>query len=81
MRIIAGSWRGRRLKAPPGRATRPTTDRIREAWMSIVGPEIPGARVLDLFAGTGSLGIECLSRGAEWVDFVEQRAAVCKIVR
>jgi 16S rRNA (guanine966-N2)-methyltransferase len=52
------------LQAPPGRATRPTTDRVREAWMSIVAPALPGARVLDLFAGSGALGLEALSRGA-----------------
>jgi 16S rRNA (guanine966-N2)-methyltransferase len=75
VRIIAGSWRGRRLKAPPGRATRPTTDRTREAWMSIVAAEIPGARVLDLFAGSGALGLEALSRGAEHALFVEQAPA------
>ncbi|HVX40180.1 MAG TPA: 16S rRNA (guanine(966)-N(2))-methyltransferase RsmD [Gemmatimonadaceae bacterium] len=71
MRIIAGRWRGRRIDAPPGDAVRPTGDRVREAWMSIVNPELPGAKVLDLFAGSGALGLEALSRGAEHVDFVE----------
>ncbi len=71
MRIIAGEWRGRRLAAPAGRTTRPTTDRAREAWMSIVHAAIPGARVLDLFAGSGALGLEALSRGAAAATFVE----------
>lgn len=72
MRIIAGDWKGRRLKAPGGRDVRPTTDRVREAWMSALGPDLPGARVLDLFAGSGALGLECLSRGAREVVFVER---------
>jgi len=71
MRIIAGEWGGRAIKAPKGREVRPTSDRAREAWMSIVHPVLPGARVLDLFAGTGALGLESLSRGAAWADFVE----------
>lgn len=72
MRIVGGEWGGRRLAAPPGRDTRPTTDRVREAWMSAVAPELPGARVLDLFAGSGALGLEALSRGAESATFVER---------
>jgi 16S rRNA (guanine966-N2)-methyltransferase len=71
VRIVAGQWRGRRIDAPPGDAVRPTGDRVREAWMSIVNHWLPGARVLDLFAGSGALGLEALSRGAEVVDFVE----------
>jgi len=71
VRIIAGEWRGRRLAAPAGRSTRPTTDRAREAWMSIIQPVIVGARVLDLFAGSGALGLEALSRGAREATFVE----------
>jgi 16S rRNA (guanine966-N2)-methyltransferase len=71
VRIVAGEWRGRRLKVPAGAQVRPTADRVREAWMSIVGPELPGARVVDLFAGSGALGLEALSRGAEHVVFVE----------
>jgi 16S rRNA (guanine966-N2)-methyltransferase len=74
MRIVAGTWGGRTIQAPPGRGTRPTTDRVREAWMSIVAPELAGARVLDLFAGSGALGLEALSRGASHCTFVEHDA-------
>ena len=74
MRIVAGEWGGRRIQAPPGRGTRPTTDRVREAWMSTVAPYLPGARVLDLFAGSGALGLEALSRGAEHCTFIEKDA-------
>jgi 16S rRNA (guanine966-N2)-methyltransferase len=70
LRIVAGEWRGRKIAAPP-EGVRPTGDRVREAWMSIVSPEIPGAKVLDLFAGSGALGLEALSRGAASVDFVD----------
>jgi 16S rRNA (guanine966-N2)-methyltransferase len=72
MRIVAGKWRGRRIDAPKDDRVRPTGDRVREAWMSIVNPWLGGARVLDLFSGSGALGLEALSRGAEVVDFVEQ---------
>ena len=72
MRIIAGRWRGHTIAAPPGTKTRPTTDRVREAWMSALQLDIPGARVLDLFAGSGALGLEALSRGADRVTFVEK---------
>jgi 16S rRNA (guanine966-N2)-methyltransferase len=71
MRIVAGEWRGRRIKAPAGDRVRPTADRVREAWMSIVQPHLPGASVLDLFAGSGALGLEALSRGAASAVFVE----------
>ena len=74
MRIIAGRWRGRRIAAPPGSDVRPTLDRVREAWMSIVQLELPGARVLDLFSGSGALGLEALSRGAVETHFVERDA-------
>jgi 16S rRNA (guanine966-N2)-methyltransferase len=74
VRIVAGAWRGRTINAPPGDAVRPTGDRVREAWMSIINPELPGARVLDLFAGSGALGLESLSRGAEITHFVENAA-------
>ncbi len=75
MRIIAGEWRGRPIRAPKGRKVRPTTDRVREAWMAALGDRIPGARVLDLFAGSGALGLEALSRGASEVVFVEKSHA------
>jgi 16S rRNA (guanine966-N2)-methyltransferase len=74
MRIVAGEWRGRRIEAPPGQHVRPTRDRVREAWMSIVQPYLPGARVADLFAGSGALGIEALSRGAALAEFVDTDA-------
>lgn len=72
MRIISGEWGGRRIQAPKGRDVRPTTDRVRESWMSILAPGLPGARVVDLFAGSGALGLECLSRGAAHATFVER---------
>jgi 16S rRNA (guanine966-N2)-methyltransferase len=71
MRIVAGRWRGRRIDAPSDDRVRPTGDRVREAWLSIVNPWLAGARVLDLFAGSGALGLEALSRGAEVADFVD----------
>jgi len=71
VRIVAGRWRGRAIEAPVGRQVRPTADRVREAWMSIVGPLLPDARVLDLCAGSGALGIEAVSRGAASADLVE----------
>lgn len=80
MRIIAGSAGGIPLRVPPG-DTRPTTDRVREALFSMLGPLIPQARVLDLFAGSGSLGLEALSRGAASALFVEQNRAACDVLR
>ena len=71
-RVTAGASRGRLLKTPPGRATRPTTSLVREALFNIIGDSIRGARVLDLFAGAGTLGIEALSRGAIHATFVER---------
>jgi 16S rRNA (guanine966-N2)-methyltransferase len=71
MRIVAGQWKGRRISAPSGTLVRPTLDRVREAWMSILQADIPAARVLDLYAGSGALGLEALSRGAASADFVE----------
>jgi len=80
MRIVAGQWRGRRLVTPKGDIVRPTADRVREAWMSIVSPWLPEARVLDLFAGSGALGIEALSRGATSVDLVDTGAPALKAI-
>ncbi len=74
MRIIAGEFRGRKLDVPKGLEVRPTPDRVREAWMSILGDRLSDARVLDLFAGSGALGLEALSRGAASADFVERDA-------
>ena len=71
MRVITGKAKGRRLQSVPGDSTRPITDRAKEALFSILGDWIVGARVLDLFGGTGSVGIECLSRGAEFVQFID----------
>ena len=81
MRIVAGRWRGRRLKAPAGDAIRPTADRVKEAWMSIVHAGIAGATVADLFAGTGALGLEALSRGAARVDFVDTEPAALALLQ
>jgi 16S rRNA (guanine966-N2)-methyltransferase len=71
MRIVGGKWGSRRIEPPPDARARPTTDRVREAWMAIVAEEVRGARVVDLFAGSGAMGLEALSRGAAWCDFVE----------
>ena len=71
MRIVAGEFGGRRLSRPKDARVRPTADRVREAWMSILADAIPGARVLDLYAGSGALGLEALSRGAASATFVE----------
>lgn len=71
MRIVAGEFGGRRLATPRDTRVRPTADRVREAWMSILAEALPAARVLDLYAGSGALGLEALSRGAASADFVE----------
>ncbi|MEN6486971.1 MAG: 16S rRNA (guanine(966)-N(2))-methyltransferase RsmD [Syntrophobacteraceae bacterium] len=80
MRIVAGEFRGRRLHVPRGEQIRPTTDRVREAIFSIVSPHIAEARVLDLFAGTGAMGLEALSRGAASAVFVDQRREAVRLV-
>jgi 16S rRNA (guanine(966)-N(2))-methyltransferase RsmD len=79
MRIIAGTHRGRRIAAPKGARTRPTGDRVREALFNLVGP-VAEAAVLDLYAGSGALGLEALSRGARRVVFVERDAAACRAI-
>jgi len=72
MRVIAGKYRGRKLKSPPSLQTRPTSDRLRETLFNILAPRIEGARFLDLCAGSGAVGIEALSRGAAHVTFVDR---------
>jgi 16S rRNA (guanine966-N2)-methyltransferase len=81
VRVIAGRFGGRHLKVPPGQDTRPTTDRVREALFSVLGLAVRGARVADLFAGTGALGLEALSRGAVSVDFFESRSQALAVLR
>lgn len=81
MRVITGKARGIQLKTPDGLKTRPTADRVKEALFSIIQFEIAGARVLDLFGGTGQLGIEALSRGASSVVFVDHGEDACRIIR
>lgn len=80
MRIISGKWKGRRLATVPGRGVRPTTDRVREAWMSILGDRLRGATVADLFAGSGALGLEMLSRGAAHATFVERSHRAVRVL-
>ena len=81
MRVITGSARGRRLKELEGMETRPTTDRVKEGLFSALQFDIEGRRVLDMFAGTGQLGIECLSRGAASAVFVERRPDAVQLIR
>src|SRR6056297_967323 len=81
VRIVGGTWRGRRLVELDGDRIRPTTDRVREAWMSAMGGRFDGLRVLDLFAGSGALGLECLSRGAAHVSFVDANPASIDVLR
>ena len=81
MRVITGLAKGRRLEELPGLATRPTTDRVKEGLFSAIQFDIEGRRVLDLFAGTGQLGIEALSRGAAFCDFVDSAPAALKVVQ
>lgn len=81
MRIIAGRWKGHGLKVVRAKGVRPTTDRVREAWMSALGAGVVDARVLDLFAGSGALGLEALSRGASSVVFVERARGALSVLR
>ncbi len=81
MRVVAGKWGGRTIRAPRGMDVRPTTDRVREAVFSILGNDVEGSVVLDLFAGTGAMGIESLSRGAAAAVFVESSTAALDVLR
>ncbi len=88
VRIIAGTWRGRTIDVPAGEAVRPTSDRVREALFnrlvhgfSETGFRLPGAKVVDVFAGTGALGLEALSRGAAHATFIEQNLDIAKLLR
>ena len=81
MRVITGKARGIQLKTPQGMLTRPTADRVKEALFSIIRFDVAGARVLDLFGGTGQLGIEALSQGAERAVFVDAREDACALIR
>jgi 16S rRNA (guanine(966)-N(2))-methyltransferase RsmD len=81
MRIIAGTFRSRPLQAPAGLATRPSSDRLRETLFNVLAPRIEGAHFLDLYAGSGAVGLEALSRGAEHVVFVEHAPAALKVLQ
>lgn len=81
MRVIAGSAKGTRLHGAKGRDLRPVLDRVKESIFAVLGDRVRGARVLDLFAGVGNLGIEALSRGAEHADFVERHRATAQAIR
>ena len=81
MRVISGKARGTVLKTPDGMTTRPTADRVKEALFSIIQFDLPGKRILDLFGGTGQLGIEALSRGAVFATFVDHGEPACKVIR
>jgi 16S rRNA (guanine(966)-N(2))-methyltransferase RsmD len=80
MRIISGKFRGRRLKGPTGLELRPTSDRLKESLFNIIGPQIVGATMLDVFGGTGAIGIEAVSRGAREAVFIENNAAAQKLI-
>src|SRR3990170_5196344 len=80
MRVIAGELKGRRLEAPDWEGLRPMSDKLRETLFNILGPRIPGARVLDGYAGTGAVGIEALSRGATHVSFVERDPRAARLI-
>ncbi len=81
MRVIAGTARGTKLKAPKGMQVRPTADRVKEALFSILGPRIPGAFFIDLYAGSGAIGIEALSRGADYCIFVENKRTNVALIK
>jgi len=75
VRIVRGRWAGRHLTSPPDRRVRPTAEHVRDGWLGLLERELQGTRVLDIFAGTGALGLEAMSRGARYCDFVETRPA------
>ena len=81
MRVIAGQFRSRKLNAVPGMATRPTSDRLRETLFNVLGPRVTDSVWLDLFAGTGAVGIEAISRGARQVYFVESEKKAARVIR
>ncbi|KEO81938.1 16S rRNA (guanine(966)-N(2))-methyltransferase RsmD [Tumebacillus flagellatus] len=81
MRVISGEFRGRRLAAVPGQNTRPTTDKVKESMFNIIGPYFEGGTALDLFAGTGGLGLEALSRGIEKAVFIDSDHRAISVVR
>lgn len=81
MRVVAGKYRSRLLSAPRGMETRPTSDRLRETLFNVIAPRIEGARFVDLYAGSGAVGIEAVSRGAEFVWFAENAPAAAKAIR
>ncbi|MBU1275103.1 MAG: 16S rRNA (guanine(966)-N(2))-methyltransferase RsmD [Proteobacteria bacterium] len=81
LKITGGQLRGRGFKAPPGLATRPTGAKMRQALFNILGPRVAGARVADIFAGSGALGLEALSRGAAWCLFVENNRATARLIQ
>lgn len=81
MRVIAGEYKGRRLKAVPGKTTRPTTDKVKESIFQVMGPFFGGGTCLDLFAGSGSLGIEALSRGMTHITFVEKNPKALQTIK
>ena len=80
MRVIAGTYKGRKLKSPPSMQVRPTSDRLRETLFNVIAPRISDARFLDLCAGSGAVGIEALSRGAVWATFVDRSRKMCGLV-
>jgi len=81
LRVIAGTARGQKLRSVPGGITRPITDRVKEALFNILGPDIHSAHWLDLFGGTGSVGIEALSRGAEFARFIDRHRSATQTIR
>jgi 16S rRNA (guanine966-N2)-methyltransferase len=81
LRITSGIFRGRQIQALPGNTTRPTSERLRQAWLNALQTQIPEARVLDLFSGSGALGFEALSRGASYVLFVEENFKAAHVIR